>query len=282
MGQTPMRLELKSDEQISKMRAAGLVVAEALEVVKKKAAPGVTTKELADAAAEAIAAVGATPSFLGYGEPPFPAVVCLSVNDEIVHGVPGDRVLQAGDIVSADCGAIVDGWHGDAAMSVVIPGDDSDVAKERQQLSDVTHEALWSGIAAMSSAVDLNDIGGAIEDTIDDSGLGYEIVEDYTGHGIGTQMHMEPEVFNYRVEGDVAKVETGLVIAIEPMVVTGDVDTKVLSDEWTVSTQDGSSAAHWEHTVAVTSKGLWVLTAKDGGKAELEARGVTYGPAGGR
>jgi methionyl aminopeptidase len=265
------RLELKTDDQIRTMRRAGLVVADALAAARRVAArPGASTGEVDAAAAAAIAEAGATSNFLGYGDPPFPATTCISVNDEVVHGIPGRRRLQAGDLVSIDCGAIVDGWHGDAAITVVCGGDGA-ACGDALALSQATERSLWAGIAALASARHLGDVGAAIEDSIADR---YGILENYTGHGIGTAMHMAPEVLNYRARGRTPKVRAGLCVAIEPMCVAGAPEVTTAADDWTVVTVDGSYGAHWEHTVAVHSRGLWVLTAVDGGLAGLAPFGV--------
>jgi methionyl aminopeptidase len=216
-------------------------------------------------------------------EPGYRHTLCVSVNDEVVHGVPGPKVLQAGDIISIDSGAIAGGWNGDAAITVVL--DDPmrpKVVAKRRELAEATEHALWAGIAALASAKHLNDIGGAIEDAVQSRaathGRSFGILEDYVGHGIGRAMHEDPPVFNYRVRGNGPAVKPGLVVAIEPMVVAGSIDTHVLDDGWTVATDDGADAAHCEHSVAVHAGGLWVLTAEDGGAAGLRAFGVTPTP----
>lgn len=258
------------------MRKAGLVVGETLTLLAEKVAPGMTTADL-DALAEAhIRGRGATPSFLGYHG--FPATLCVSVNDEVVHGIPGDRVIEDGDLVSVDCGAIVEGWHGDAAFSVVVGAADP----ADQALVETTRQCLWRGIAALRAGGRLGEVGAAVQDHVEATAAGagaeYGIVEDYVGHGIGRQMHEDPQVPNYRTRDKGPKVKPGLVVAVEPMLVAGDQETRVLEDDWTVVTADGARAAHWEHSVAVTDGGLWVLTALDGGQAELEALGASYAP----
>jgi len=258
------------------MVAPGLLTAKALAAVREAIRPGVTTLEL-DAIAEAvIRAGGGIPNF--QLEDGYVHTICASVNDAVVHGVPGARVLQAGDIVSVDCGAQVAGWNGDAAFSVVIP-DASNVARvaELQELSDVTELSLWHGIAALATAKRLNVVGAAIEELIASRG-DYGIIEDYVGHGIGRSMHEEPPVFNFRVRERGPEVKPGLVVAIEPMVTMGTIETAVDSDDWTISTIDGSAAAHWEHSVAVHARGIWVTTAEDGGAAGLRALGVVPVP----
>ncbi len=242
------------------MRRAGLVVADALDAVREALRPGVTTADLDAVAERVIRGAGATPSFLGYYG--YPATLCVSVNDEVVHGIPGVRVLEPGDVVSVDCGAIVDGWHGDAAFSAVLePVDPADAA-----LVEATEQALWAGIAALAGAARTSAVGAAVEDLVAGR-LG--LVEDYTGHGIGTAMHQPPDVENYRSGNRGARVEPGLVVAVEPMLTRGGPGVHELADGWTVVTDDGARAAHWEHTVAVTADGLWVLTARDGGAERL-------------
>ena len=239
------RIEYKSGAQVRAMRVAGLVVADALAAVRDAARPGVTTAELDAIAARVIADAGATSSFLGYHG--YPATLCVSVNDEVVHGIPGPRELEPGDVVSVDCGAIVDGWHGDAAFSMVLPPcDPADV-----DLVDATAHALWAGIAALAKGERLNVVGDAVEDVVAASGTRYGIVREYVGHGIGRAMHQPPEVLNYRVREKGPRTRPGLCIAVEPMLTRGSPATSILGDDWTVVTVDGSRAAHWEHTVAI-------------------------------
>jgi methionyl aminopeptidase len=264
------RIEIKSAEQIELMRAAGLVVARTLELLRDAVAPGMTTRALDALAEESIRSHGAVPSFLGYHG--YPASICTSVNDEVVHGIPGDRVLVEGDQISIDCGAILAGWHGDAAITVPVGAvDEAAVA-----LSRVTEEALWAGLAAAVVGRRLGDIGRAVEQSVraQASGATYGIVEEYVGHGIGTSMHMEPNVPNYEVAGATPILVAGMALAVEPMVCAGDRSVRTLEDEWTVVTVDGARACHWEHTVALTDEGPWVLTALDGGAARFAALGV--------
>ncbi len=268
------RVELKDGSQVRAMRAAGLVVADALAAIRAEVRPGVTTAELDAVARDVLARAGATSSFLGYGgvgAPPYPAVTCISVNDEIVHGIPGERVLESGDIVSVDFGAIVDGWHGDSAFSAVLdPTDPADVA-----LVTTTEDALWAGVAALATPGGrLGAVGEAVEDVVEAAGVPYGIVEDYVGHGIGTAMHQPPDVPNYRTKDRGTKLRAGLCVAVEPMLVRGAEANHVLADDWTVVTDDGSRAAHWEHSVAILEDGIVVLTARDGGAARLRALGV--------
>ena len=273
------RLDVKTPDQIRKMRVAGLVVGETLALLRAKTSAGMTTGALDQAAEDFIRSNGATPSFLGYHG--FTGSLCVSVNEEVVHGVPGSRILREGDLVSIDCGAIVDGWHGDAAISLIVGGREAGSARDLA-LMDATEASMWAGIAALAVGSPLYDVGAAVEDCIDDAaradGVTYGIVEDYVGHGIGTEMHQDPQVPNYRVRDRGPIVRAGLTVAIEPMVTSGSAETDVLDDDWTVVTQDGSRAAHWENSVAVTDAGIWVLTALDGGQERLEALGAQYAP----
>jgi methionyl aminopeptidase len=265
------RIQYKNREQVLLMRRAGLLVADALDAVRAALRPGVTTGELDRIAEDVIRAGGGTPSFLDYGHPPYPATLCISVNDEVVHGIPGERVIAAGDVVSVDGGAVVAGWHGDSAFTAIVgEGSVADRA-----LVDVTEQALWRGIGAMVAGDRLNSIGIAVEDFVADR---YGLVEDYGGHGIGTEMHQDPHVLNYRTRDHGPKMRPGLCLAIEPMLTIGDPATRVLADDWTVVTTDGSHAAHWEHSVALLDGGVWVLTARDGGEAALGALGVKVTP----
>jgi len=263
-------IEIKTPDQIASMRAAGLVVGRTLELLRTEVRAGMTTRELDDIARESIYAAGATSNFLGYHG--FPGVICTSVNDEVVHGIPGSRVLRDGDVVSIDCGAIVDGWHGDAAVTVAI----GEVPDEVTALMAVTEDAMWRGIAAASLGGRVSDISHAIEVAVDGAG-DYGIVEGYTGHGIGSEMHQEPNVPNYGKPRRGPKLVKGLALAVEPMVTLGTADTRTLEDDWTVVTTDGSWAAHFENTFTLTDTGAWVLTALDGGQERLAALGVPYG-----
>jgi methionyl aminopeptidase len=273
------RIETKTPEQILRMRRAGLVVGQTLQLMAQTVRPGITTKQLDELAEEHIRGCGAVPSFLGYHG--FTGTLCTSVNDEVVHGIPGPRVLEEGDLVSIDCGAIVDGWHGDAAISLVVGGRDA-ARPEDLALIDATEDAMWAGIAALGPGQSLYAVGAAVEDCVTEAAerdeRDYGIVEDYVGHGIGTEMHQDPQVPNYRVREKGPTVRPGVTVAIEPMVTLGTSETRILSDDWTVVTADGSRAAHWENSVAVTDEGLWVLTALDGGRARLEAVRAAYAP----
>lgn len=260
-------IEYKTREQMRTMARAGQVVEKALAAAVAAIAPGVTTAEVDKAAADVIAAEGATSNFLGYHG--YPATTCISVNEEVVHGIPGERVLRPGDVVSIDCGAIVDGWHGDSAVTVIVgePLSDDDA-----RLVESTRAALWAGIAALATAKRLNDVAAAIEDVTQAAGL--HPLEGYVGHGIGTAMHQAPDVMNYRVRGKLAAVLPGMCLAIEPMTMLGASESQVLEDDWTVVSADGSRAAHWEHSVAIHEDGIWVLTAADGGAAQLAGHGI--------
>jgi methionyl aminopeptidase len=261
------------------MRVAGVVVGETLELVRGQAIDGMTTDDLDRTAEEYIRSRGGTPSFLGYHG--FTGSLCVSVNEEVVHGIPGSRTLRQGDLVSVDCGAIVDGWHGDAAISLIVGGREAGSVRDCA-LVDATESSMWAGIAALAVGSALFEVGAAVEDSIVAAaradGVTYGIVQEYVGHGIGTEMHQDPQVPNYRVRDRGPIVRSGVTVAIEPMITLGSAETDVLDDDWTVVTQDGSRAAHWEHSVAVTDAGLWVLTALDGGQERLGALGAAYAP----
>lgn len=266
----------KSPAQLRLMKTPGLLTAQSLDAARNAIRPGATTLQLDAAAEKAIRAGGGVPNFMK--EPGYRHTICASVNEDVVHGIPGARVLRAGDIVSIDSGAEEAGWNGDAAFSMVIPDPERPaLVAERQKLVDVTEQSLWHGIAALAHAAFLNEVGAAIEDYIESQGE-YGILEDYVGHGIGRSMHEEPPVFNYRVRDRGPAVKPGLVVAIEPMVTLGGIETFTRDDDWTVATSDGSMAAHWEHSIAVHSEGIWVLTAADGGAAGLAPLGVVPVP----
>lgn len=254
----------------------GVVTALSLDAVRAAIRPGITTLELDAIAERVIVEHGGRSNFKLV--PGYRHTICASVNADVVHGIPNDRPLGPGDIVSIDNGAEVNGWNGDSAFTVVIP-DPSRQAEvdSRQRLSDVTEASLWHGIAQLSRSKHLNQVGEAIEDFIDAQGE-FGILTDYIGHGIGRSMHEEPPVFNYRVRAKGPEVKPGLVVAIEPMVTLGTIETVVQADDWTVTTADGSMASHWEHSIAVHSGGIWVLTAHDGGAAALAPLGVVPVP----
>jgi len=265
-------VEIKTPEEIAKMRVAGLLVGQTLELLRSAVHAGASTAELDAIAEDNIRSAGGVPSFKGYGHPPFPGTICASVNDEVVHGIPGGRVLADGDVISIDCGAIIDGWHGDAAITVPVGA----VSPEVSELMHVTEEAMWRGIGAARLGGRVTDISHAIETYVRSRG-DYGILEDFTGHGIGTEMHQPPNVPNYGRPGRGAKLVRGLALAVEPMVTLGSKDTDVLDDDWTIVTDDGSWAAHFEHTFTLTPHGVWVLTALDGGEERLTALGVPFG-----
>jgi len=266
----------KSPAQLRLMVAPGLATAASLVAARQAIRVGASTLDVDAAAEAAIVAHGGQSNFKleqGYFH-----TVCASVNDDVVHGIPTGRLLSAGDIVSIDSGAILDGWNGDAAFTVVIPDPSRpEIVAEREELSRVTEQSLWHGIARLHEARHLNEVGDAIEDYIESQG-NYGILTDYVGHGIGKSMHEAPPVFNYRVRQKGPDVKPGLVVAIEPMVVLGDIETYTREDDWTVATSDGKAAAHWEHSVAVHKDGIWVLTAEDGGAAGLAQFGITPTP----
>ena len=266
----------KTAAELALMVEPGLITAAALDAVRAAIRPGITTLELDAIAEKVIRDAGAEPNFMLV--PGYRHTICASVNEEVVHGIPGDRILQPGDLVSIDCGAQLGEWNGDSAFSVVVPDDSRpELVAERQKLSDVTEQSLWHGIAALASVKRLNQVGAAIEEYIESQG-DFGIIEDYTGHGIGRSMHEDPPVFNYRVREKGPEVRVGLAVAIEPMLTAGTIDTVTLADDWTVATVDGTMAAHWEHSVAVHAGGIWVLTAIDGGAAQLAPLGLTPVP----
>jgi methionyl aminopeptidase len=260
-------VEIKTPEQIAKMREAGLVVGQTLELLRTAVEPGITTRDLDAISAEYIASCGARPSFQGYHG--FPATVCTSVNDQVVHGIPGDLVLREGDIVSIDCGAIVDGWHGDAALTVPVGA----VPEKVTDLLRVCEESMWRGLAAARLGGRVTDISAAVEEYVRSQG-GYGLVEEYVGHGIGSAMHQPPNVPNFGRPGRGPRLVKGLALAVEPMVTLGTKQTTVLEDDWTVVTTDGSWSAHFEHSFTLTDQGAWILTALDGGAARLADLGV--------
>ncbi len=262
-------IQIKTPAQIAIMREAGLVTAAALQAAVAAVAPGISTAELDAIAEREIRMAGAVPSFKGYHG--YPATICTSVNDQIVHGIPSSgQTLRDGDVISIDCGAIVGGWHGDSAVTVQVgrateaAGPARPDAAELAGLLSACEQALWHGLAEAVPGRRLSDISHAVEQAARAAGR-YGIVREYTGHGIGTQMHMDPAVPNFGRPGRGPVLQEGMALAIEPMLVLGQPQTRLLDDEWTVVTEDGSWAAHFEHTVAITSDGPWVLTAPDGG-----------------
>jgi methionyl aminopeptidase len=246
----------KSRREIEKMRVAGRIVAEVLALVESELRPGVSTAHLDRLAERHIRSSGAVPSFKGYGHRsnPFPASLCISIDDEVVHGIPGERTIRDGQIVSIDAGAIYDGWHGDGARTFVV----GEPSPEVRELIDTTRLAMMAGIAAAVPGGNLGDISAAIEDVAAPGGYG--IVRQFVGHGIGTEMHQEPNVPNYRTGARGMKLAPGICLAIEPMLTLGSGDVEVRPDGWTVATHDGSLAAHFEHTIAITERGPEILT----------------------
>ncbi|CRK60007.1 Methionine aminopeptidase [Alloactinosynnema sp. L-07] len=255
-------IEIKTPGELDAMRASGLVVAKALAAVSAAAKAGVSTGELDELAEQTIRDAGAVPSFKGYHG--FPASICASVNEQIVHGIPSrSQVLADGDLISVDCGAILDEWHGDSAVTLFV----GTIRDEDQALSDATRASMLAGIQAIRPGNRLTDISHAVETSVRGSeradGRTYGIVREYGGHGIGSSMHMDPFLPNYGKPGKGPRLKVGMAIAIEPMLTLGTEETVELEDGWTVVTADGTRAAHWEHTVAVTDDGPWVLTAPE-------------------
>lgn len=248
----PLTATRRTRDEIAIMRRAGRVVAEMHSVCREAIRPGVTTGELDRLARDVLERRGATSNFLGYHG--FPAVICASVNDEVVHGIPGPRVLEEGDVVSIDCGAVVDGWHGDAAFTAGV-GRISDADLD---LIEVTRRSLEAAIAQMQVGNSIGDIGHAVESTV--TPAGYAVLRDYTGHGIGRAMHESPDVPNHGTPGRGKKLVSGMVLAVEPMVVARSPAVVELDDGWTVVTVDGGTGVHWEHTIAITDDGPEILT----------------------
>ncbi len=242
----------RNASELAKMRRAGLVVAEMHERTREAARPGVTTRELDAVAREVLERRGATSNFLGYHG--FPAVICTSPNDMIVHGIPGDYRLKEGDILSVDCGAIVEGYHGDAAFTMAI----GEVPPVARRLMEVTERSLWAGIAELHKGNRLHEVGRAVQEVAE--GAGFSVVREYVGHAIGTAMHEQPQVPNYWPGSPGPTLKSGMVFAVEPMVNVGGPGTRLLDDGWSVVTADGSLSAHFEHTIAVTDDGPEVLT----------------------
>lgn len=245
----------KSPEQIAKMRVAGRVVAEMHEAIRAAIAPGVTTAELDRIGREVLERRGATSNFLNYHG--YPAVICASPNDMIVHGIPGPYRLAEGDLISIDCGAIVDGWHGDAAFTAGV----GTISEEARRLLEATEASLHAGIAQMVPGNRIGDIGHAVQQVAE--AAGFSVVREYVGHAIGTSMHEDPQVPNYGPAGKGPKLRAGNVFAVEPMVNVGSPDTELLADGWSVVTVDGSLSAHWEHTIAIGDDGPEILTLAD-------------------
>ncbi len=248
-----MSIILKSEREIDLMRRAGQIVATVLARLKSEVRPGITTQELDDVAAKEVTRLGGIPSFKGYRG--YPANICVSINDEIVHGIPDERVVKTGDVVSIDFGAIYKGFQGDSALTVGAGKLDSKV----DELLSTTEGALQAGIEASKAGARLGDVSHAIQTYVESRG--FSVIREYTGHGIGRDMHEDPQIPNFGIPGQGPVLKKGMTLALEPMVTTGDWRTKVGGNHWTVSTVDGSLAAHFEHTIAVTDGAAVVLTA---------------------
>jgi len=255
------RIPIKTRREIDKMREAARHVAEVLLILRDRAEPGMPTSEFDRVAAKEISQRGVKSSFKGYdpyGLPKYPAVVCISINDEIVHGIPGDRQIEEGDLVSIDFGVSVDGYHGDSAVTVIV----GEVEEEKRRLVEKTHESLDKGIETMRPGKRLSDIGHAVQSHVEPEG--FSVVRDFAGHGIGSEMHEPPWVPNYGAKGRGPRLQPGMVFAIEPMVNAGRADIEILDDEWTAVTADGSWSAHFEHTILIAEDGPDVLTRIEG------------------
>jgi methionyl aminopeptidase len=248
-----MAIVCKSQSEIDKMRRSGHIVRQVLEELGAIVRPGVTTMDLEKTAEQKIKELGAKPAFKGYYD--YPCVLCTSVNEEIVHGIPSaKRVLKHGDIVSIDCGVVLDGYYGDAAITLAV----GEVSPERKKLMEVTEQSLYKAIEQVRIGNRVSDIGGAVQEYVEANG--FSVVREFVGHGIGTRLHEEPQVPNFRSHGADMRLREGMVLAIEPMVNSGRPEARVLADKWTAVTADGSSSAHFEHCVAVTRNGPLILT----------------------
>jgi methionyl aminopeptidase len=248
-----MAIVCKSAAEIEKMRHSGRIVRQVLEYLRGRVAPGVSTMDLERAAAKKIEEAGATPAFKGYYD--YPCVLCTSINQEIVHGIPSEkRVLKAGDIVSIDCGVVLDGYYGDAAITVPVV----EVSPELKKLLEITEASLYRGIEAARIGNTVGDVGASVQELVEANG--FSVVREFVGHGIGTKLHEEPQVPNFGTRGQGPRLREGMVLAIEPMVNCGKPGTRLLKDKWTAVTEDGSYSAHFEHCVAVTKNGPLILT----------------------
>ena len=247
-------ITIKSEEEVKVMREAGRVVGQTLQILKEAVKPGLVVKELDKLVRKEYAKRGVIPTFLGYAEPPYPATVCVSVNEELVHGIPGSRVIKEGDIVSIDLGATYKGFVGDSALTFGV----GEVSKDAQRLIEVTEESLWRGIRAARAGERLGVISNTIGEYVESQGYG--VVREFVGHGVGREMHEEPQVPNFGPADRGPILRKGMVLALEPMVTVGDWHTKKHDDGWTISTLDGSLCAHFEHTIAITDGEAEVLT----------------------
>ena len=265
-----MAITIKNAEQIQKMRVAGALLDELDKALRPLIRPGVTTLELDAFAEDFLRSRGAVPSCKGYGG--FPASICASVNEVVIHGIPNNRKLEEGDILSIDMGSFIDGFNGDCARTYPV----GRITPEDEKLIRVTRESFFKALEVVRAGHHLHEIGAAVQEYVEANG--FSVVRDFVGHGIGRKMHEGPTVFNYRVDDLGPEVRPGLCLAIEPMVTSGSDATFVEDDDWTVTTVDGSDGSHWEHSVAVHEGGIWVLTAADGGAADLAPYGVTPVP----
>lgn len=254
----------------------GLAAADAIAAMRAAVRPGITTLELDAIAEETIRSRGGAPNFMM--EAGYHHTICANVNEHVVHGIPTDRALAPGDIASLDVGAVIGGWHSDTAITVVL--DDParpELSAANRKLSDVTEQAMWRGIARLAGATHLNEVGEAVSAYVRANSK-FNVLEDYIGHGIGRSMHEDPPVFNVPVRGRSPEVKPGLVVAIEPIISAGTIDTITQDDDWTVTIADGAMSSQWEHSVAVHEGGIWVLTAADGGASGLLPLGITPVP----
>lgn len=266
----------KSPAQLRLMQAPGDAGAAALAAMAAAVRPGITPLELDAIAEQAIRQLGGAPNFML--EPGYRHTICANVNANVVHSIPSDRPLEPGDIVSLDVGAVIQGWHSDTAITVALPDPARpELTAANEKLNRVTEQAMWHGIARLAKAKHLNEVGEAVSAYVN-AESDFNVLEDYIGHGIGRRMHEDPPVFNVPTHRKGPEVKPGLVVAIEPIISAGTIDTVIEDDDWTVSIADGSMSAQWEHTVAVHSGGIWVLTAPDGGAAGLAPLGVVPTP----
>ena len=266
----------KSPAQLRLMVEPGRATGAALRAMREAARVGITPLELDAIAEDAIRSLGGAPNFML--EPGYRHTICANVNEHVVHGIPDDRPLREGDIVSLDVGAVIGGWNGDAATTIVFPDHaDPERTEHLNKLSDVTEQAMWRGIARLAQGTYLNEVGDAVSAYVR-ANSDFGVLEDYIGHGIGRSMHEDPPVFNVPVARKGPEIKPGLVVAIEPIISAGTIDTVVQDDDWTVTIADGSMSAQWEHSVAVHERGIWVLTAEDGGAEGLAPLGVTPVP----
>ena len=266
----------KSPAQLRLMVEPGLAAAAALRAMREAVRPGITPLELDAIAEQTIRSLGGAPNFML--EPGYRHTICANVNADVVHAIPTDRPLEPGDIAALDVGAVIGGWHSDAAITVTLPDPARpELSAANEKLSNVTEQAMWHGIARLARASHVNEVGEAVAAHVRGHS-DFGVLEDYIGHGIGRSMHEDPPVFNVPVQRRGPEVKPGLVVAIEPIISAGTIETVVQDDDWTVTIADGSMSAQWEHSVAVHDRGIWVLTAEDGGAAGLAPFGITPVP----